>query len=75
MSLSLKEKKLNDYTKEEIILIIKQYILEQRELAQRKMIDEDSFTKPRWSEYQAYQLGIVKALNKLDEFIPTKEGT
>jgi hypothetical protein len=75
MSLSLKEKQLNDYTKEEIILILKQYIIEQKELAQRKMVDEDSFNKPSWPEYQAFQLGIVKALNKLDDFIPTKDGT
>lgn len=70
MNISLKEKKLKDYTKEEILLIIKMYILEQKELSARKMLDEDSFNKPNWETYQAYQLGYTKALNKLNDFIP-----
>lgn len=68
MIFSLKEKE--KYTKEEMIVILHEYIKDQLELSHRKMLDEDSFSKPAWSEYQAFQLGFQKALNKLDSFIP-----
>lgn len=70
MSISLKEKPLNDYSKEEIISILRSYLKEQIELSYRKSLDEDNFTKPSWSEYQAYQLGFSKALNKINDFLP-----
>ena len=58
------------YSKEELILIIHEYINEQLELSKRKSLDEESFSKPSWSEFQAYQLGIQKALLKIETFIP-----
>lgn len=70
MTLSLKEKKLNEYSKEEIILILNEYLLEQVELSQRKTLSEDSFDKPSWSEYQAFQLGMQKAFQKVVSFLP-----
>lgn len=74
MNLSLKSKPLIEFTKEEIILILREFLNEQKELTQRKMIDEDSFNKPSWPEYQAFQLGILKAINKIESFIPDQEG-
>lgn len=74
MSLTLNNKEI-EYTKEELFIILHEYIREQLELSRRKMLDEDNFGKPAWSEYQAYQLGFQKALTKLDSFIPmTPEG-
>lgn len=74
MNLSLKTKEAQKYTKEEILIIIHGYIQEQLDLSNRKMLDEDNFSKSAWSEYQAFQLGTQKALSKLKLFIPDPEG-
>jgi hypothetical protein len=61
MNLNLKSKEAKEYSKEEVFLIIQEFIREQIELSQRKTLDEDSFNKPSWSEYQAFQLGMQRA--------------
>jgi hypothetical protein len=33
-------------------------------------MDEENFNKPSWSEFQAYQRGILKAYTKLNNVIP-----
>ena len=68
MAKSLKTK--NDLTKEEIYDIIKEYINESVSLSLREMRDKDNFSLPAWSEYQAFQLGMQKAYQKLLDFIP-----
>lgn len=75
---NLKEAVVNKekLTNQQIYDIIRNYILEQISLASRKQRSEDSFKIPAWSEYQAYQLGSIKGLEKVLEFIPessTKE--
>lgn len=74
MNLSLKSKEFNKYSKEEVVTILKLFIKEQLELSTRKMLDDECFNKPSWSEYQAYQLGFHKALTKINTFIPDQEG-
>jgi len=73
MSLNLKTEEAKKYTKNEILVIIHEYIVEQVELSRRKMLDDDSFSKASWSEYQAFQLGIQKAFSKIESFIPHPE--
>lgn len=73
MKITLKNEDAKKYTKNEVILIILEYIKEQKELSLRLMLSDDSFDKPAWSEHQAYQLGFQKALNKLETFIPDPE--
>lgn len=70
MSISLKEKPLNEYSREEIVNAISSFAKEQIELSFRKSIDEETFSKPSWSEYQAYQLGMSKAFDKVIKFLP-----
>ena len=65
-----KLKDYNNITKEELVLYIKQYLLEQKELCIRKAFDEESFTEPSWSEHQAYLLGMIKAFSKAYDFLP-----
>jgi len=74
MNLSLKTEEVKELSKAQCFEIIQLYILEQRELSVRKTKDEDSFNRAAWSEYQAFQLGIQKALDKLSSFIPNQEG-
>jgi hypothetical protein len=50
--------------------IIRKYLEEQIELAQREMLDKTKFELTAWSEHQAYQLGSIKANYKLLDFIP-----
>jgi hypothetical protein len=45
-------------------------ILEQIELSIRKTQDETAFDRPSWSEFQAYQIGMQKAFQKVIQFIP-----
>lgn len=50
--------------------IIRKYLEDQIELAQREMLDKDNFKLPAWSEFQAFQLGVIKANQKLLDFVP-----
>jgi hypothetical protein len=68
--MDLKSEKAKALTKHEVYLLLREYIQEQIELSQRKTLDEKSFELPSWSEYQAFQLGIQKALTKLSNLIP-----
>jgi hypothetical protein len=68
--MDLKTDKGKSLSKAEALKEIKTYCEEQISLSQRKSLDESTFEKPAWSEYQAYQLGIQKAFNKLYNLIP-----
>lgn len=65
-------KKLNskELTKSQAFSLLKEYLVEQIELAHRKTENEDNFSLPAWAEFQAYQLGSIKAYNKLLSIIP-----
>lgn len=67
----LKEKN-NKLTKEEVYIFLHKWLKEQIDLSNRQTESEESFNKPAWSEFQAYQLGIKKAFNKIKEIIPDK---
>jgi hypothetical protein len=57
-------------TSHQVYDIIRTYIQEQVDLAQREMLSKDNFDKPSWSEFQAYQLGSIKGLIKVLDFVP-----
>lgn len=65
---SFKDKEI--LTNTEIYDIIRSYILEQVDLASRKQRSEDNFSLPAWSEFQAHQLGIIKGLEKILDYVP-----
>jgi hypothetical protein len=56
--------------KSQAFKLLKEYLDEQIDLARRKQVDEDNFSLPSWSEYQAFQLGVIKAYQKLYNVIP-----
>lgn len=68
----LKSKQADKYTKEEIYLIIREFINSEKDLVIRKAASEESFDSPAWSEKQAYSLGIIKMCDKVLNFIPDK---
>jgi len=68
--MDLKSDKGKSLSKAEAFKEIRTYLEEQISLSQRKVIDETTFDKPAWSEYQAYQLGFQKAFAKLYNLIP-----
>jgi hypothetical protein len=68
--MDLKSDKGKSLSKAEAFKEIRTYLEEQISLSQRKVIDETTFDKPAWSEYQAYQLGFQKAFLKLYNLIP-----
>lgn len=68
-------KNLNDksISKRKAIENIKEWLRKEREQALRKALSEESFEAADWSKYLAYQLGFLKAIEKLDNFIPDPE--
>jgi hypothetical protein len=68
-------KNINDksISKRQAIENIKEWLKKEKELALRKVLSEESFEATDWSKYLAYQLGFIKALEKLDNFIPDPE--
>ena len=68
--MNLRDKEGKALSKAEAFKMIRTYLEEQISLSQRKAIDETTFDKPSWSEYQAYQLGFQKAFSKLYNLIP-----
>ena len=60
-------------SKEEVLDFFLVYLKSNIELFQRKSESEDSFDKPSWAEYQAYNLGAIKALKKILAIIPDRE--
>jgi hypothetical protein len=67
---SLRTKEAEKYTKAEFLIILHEYLQEQVELSLRKSKDEENFKLPSWSEYQAFQLGLQKAYQKVTQFLP-----
>ena len=67
---SLKAKEASNISKEEALLIIKNYINKEIALIHRKMVADESFDSPAWSERQASLLGSLKFANKILDFIP-----
>jgi len=67
---SLKSKEASSISKEEALMIIKNYIGKEVALMHRKMIADDSFDSPAWSEKQASLLGALKLADKILNFIP-----
>lgn len=69
----LKGKESNKLTKEEVYSFLSLYLKEQLSLSQRVSTNEDTFSKPAWAEFQAYQLGMQKAFQRVLELIPNNE--
>lgn len=67
---SLKSKEASNISKEEALMIIKNYISKEVALIHRKMIADESFDSPAWSEKQASLLGALKLADKILNFIP-----
>jgi hypothetical protein len=68
--MDLKSEKAKDLTKREVFILIREFLDEQIDLSRRKVLQEDNFTLPSWSEFQAYQLGVQKAFIKLKDQLP-----
>lgn len=73
--MDLKSEKGKALSKSEVLKEIREYLQEQIDLSRRKCVDEENFTLPSWSEFQAFQLGIQKALSKLQTLIPDQGET
>jgi hypothetical protein len=70
--LNILKEKNNKLTKEEVYSFLSSYLKEQLNVSQRNSMNEESFSKPAWSEYQAYQLGLQKAFSKVLDLLPDK---
>lgn len=68
--MDLKSDKAKSLTKAQVFEEITKYLEEQIGLSQRKCMDESSFDSGSWSEKQAFQVGLQKALTKVLSHIP-----
>lgn len=66
----LKDKVNPPFSREEVYSSLRVLIQEQIELSLRKTQDETAFNLPSWSEYQAFQLGMQKAYQKVIQLLP-----
>lgn len=57
-------------SKEEVILFLQDYLVKCINTTNNMMESNESFEKPSWSEYQAYQLGALKAFKKVLNILP-----
>lgn len=57
----------------DVFNVLEELIKEDLEVSNRKSKDEENFTLPAWSEYQAYQLGMQKQAEKILNLIKYKE--
>ena len=69
----VKNLKSQEISKRELLETIKEWLKKEKEQALRKALSEESFEAADWSKYLAYQLGFIKAIEKLDNFIPDPE--
>lgn len=66
----LKAKDSNKLTKTEVYDFLSLYLKDQIALSHRLSMSEESFSKPSWAEYQAYQIGLQAAFTKVLQLIP-----
>ncbi|MFA5142510.1 MAG: hypothetical protein WC471_06095 [Candidatus Woesearchaeota archaeon] len=66
----LKGKESNKLTKEEVYEFLSIYLKDQLSLSHRISTNEETFSKPSWSEFQAYQIGMQKAFQRVLDLIP-----
>jgi hypothetical protein len=57
-------------SKEDVYRYLIAYLDDAIDMAARKQRDEDNFSLPAWAEFQAYQLGTIKAYQKVLDLIP-----
>lgn len=68
--ISLKDKKLEDLSKSEILNIIIQYCEQEVKNRVKDNLDNEDFNSPSWALKQAANGGAIKFANKLINFIP-----
>lgn len=66
----LKTKEAKELTKNEVLLILYRYLIEQEDMTIREMTNQDNFSNSSWAELQAYKLGMLKAFAKVKDFLP-----
>lgn len=57
----------------DVFNVLEDLLKEDLEVSNRKIKDEENFTLPAWSEYQAYHLGMQKQAEKILNLIKHKE--
>jgi len=59
-------------TKHKLLEVIKLQINELKSLSVRTQQKRENFDSPSWAYLQAYEMGVQKTLNQLEEFITIK---
>ena len=70
MILKLKSEEYTTYSKDNVIEIIQEYLKECKGKCQKENLDSDDFESPGWALKQAHTNGMIKMINKLENFLP-----
>lgn len=69
----LKSTDYNTYSKETVIEIIREYLSECKGVCQKENLDDEDFNSPSWALKQAHTNGMIKMINKLNNFLPNNK--
>lgn len=70
MILYLRSDKYKDYSKRQVINFIKEYLQQCKETIQKDNYNNEDFDSPSWALKQASNIGQLKMINKLEDFLP-----
>lgn len=70
--MKLKSEEYKEYSKSDVIQIIRDYLKENRGICQKNNLDDEDFDSPSWALKQAHTNGMIKMINKLENFLPNE---
>ncbi len=70
MNLFLRSKEYPNYSKEQVINFIKEYLKECKEQIHEDNFNNEDFDSPSWQLRQAANIGQLKFIKKLEKFLP-----
>lgn len=70
--MKLKSEEYKEYSKADVIKIIRDYLKQTRGACQKENLDKEDFESPGWALKQAHTNGMIKMINKLENILPNE---
>ena len=68
--MKLKSDEYKNFSKADVIRIIREYLKQNKGICQKENLDKHDFESPGWALRQAHANGMIKMINKLENFLP-----
>lgn len=72
MIAKLKSEEYKDYSKADVIKTIKEYLSECKTTCLKSNLSDEDFDSPSWALRQASNSGMIKMINKMENFLPNE---